>query len=133
MISNAVKFTNRGGKGLVEVVLFNGQLKLSVIDNGIGIKKKHHKCLFKMFGSIKNVKKNINTNGNVMGLVISKLLVNKFEGNIDFKSKWKQGSTFYFTFQIEDFELSEYFDQQNQDKVANVRTGSSQQVRIYRE
>lgn len=34
---------------------------ISVIDNGIGIKKKNHKKLFKMFGSIKDQKKKINT------------------------------------------------------------------------
>jgi K+-sensing histidine kinase KdpD len=51
-----------------------------------------------MFGSIKNTEKKINTQGIGLGLVISKLLVNKFEGKIDFTSKYKRGSTFFFTF-----------------------------------
>jgi K+-sensing histidine kinase KdpD len=51
-----------------------------------------------MFGSIKNVKKKINTQGIGLGLVISKLIVNKFNGYIDFKSKYKRGSTFFYTF-----------------------------------
>jgi C4-dicarboxylate-specific signal transduction histidine kinase len=37
-----------------------------------------------MFGSIKDEKKMINTNGIGLGLVISKLIVNRFGGMIDF-------------------------------------------------
>jgi two-component system sensor histidine kinase KdpD len=68
----------------------NGQLKsyirVSITDSGIGIKKKNKNKLFRMFGSIKNEKKKINTNGIGLGLVISKLIVNKFGGTIDFIS-----------------------------------------------
>ena len=131
LISNAVKFTGREGKILVEVTQLNGQLKLSVLDNGLGIKKKHHKCLFKMFGSIKNEKKKVNTNGIGLGLVISKLLVNKFKGEIDFRSKWKRGSTFFFTFETKEYELSEYSNQQKEDQTTQVRLTSSKNTRIY--
>ena len=33
--------------------------------------------------------------------------MNKFEGKIDFKSKYKKGSTFYFTFQTEPIQGSD--------------------------
>lgn len=65
-----------------------------------------------MFGSIKNVKKQVNTKGIGLGLVISKLIVNKFNGNIDFRSKYKIGSNFFYTFEIDEFEIEEYFMQQ---------------------
>ena len=42
-----------------------------------------------MFGSIKDKKKKINTQGIGLGLVISKMIVTKFGGEIDFKSKHK--------------------------------------------
>lgn len=71
-------------------------------DSGIGIKKKNQDKLFKMFGSIKDEKKKINTNGIGLGLVISKLIVNKLGGEINFFSKYHSGSTFYFTIQLED-------------------------------
>ena len=51
-----------------------------------------------MFGSIKDEKNKINVQGVGLGLVICKLIVNKFDGNIDFISKHKIGSTFFFTF-----------------------------------
>ena len=33
--------------------------------------------------------------------MICKLIVEKFEGNIDFISKYKKGSTFFFTFKLD--------------------------------
>ena len=57
-----------------------------------------------MFGSIKDEKKKINTKGIGLGLVISQLLVNKFSGQVSFKSEFNRGTTFTFTFETEDFE-----------------------------
>jgi K+-sensing histidine kinase KdpD len=51
-------------------------MMISVTDSGIGIKKKKQDKIFKMFGSIKDDKKKINTNGIGLGLVISELIVN---------------------------------------------------------
>jgi signal transduction histidine kinase len=75
-------------------------VRISVTDNGVGIKKKDQSKLFQLFGSIKDEKKKINTSGIGLGLVISKLIVLKFEGLIDFVSKYKFGSTFFFTIQL---------------------------------
>ena len=78
-------------------------LRISVVDSGCGIKKKDHKKIFKMFGSIKDDKQKINTKGIGLGLVISKLIVKKFNGIIDFISKWEKGSTFFYTFELEPY------------------------------
>ena len=46
-----------------------------------------------------------------LGLVISKLIVNKFNGKIDFISKFKQGSTFSYSIELEpicDLDISTY-------------------------
>ena len=43
---------------------------------------------------IKDEEKEANTQGIGLGLVISKLVVNKFNGEIDFISKYQKGSTF---------------------------------------
>ena len=99
LLSNAIKFTDRDGEITIIVENCPDQfLRLSVVDNGIGIKNKDKDKLFKLFGSIKDEKKKINTNGIGLGLVISKLIVNKFGGYIDFISKYKRGSTFFYTF-----------------------------------
>jgi len=72
-----------------------------VIDSGMGIKEVDQNKLFKMFGSIKNEQKKINIQGIGLGLVISKLIVEKFNGKIDFISKYKKGTTFFFSIQLE--------------------------------
>lgn len=101
IFSNAVKFTDRGGKiiVLVECQKKGEQhfVRVSITDTGIGIKKKDQEKIFKMFGSIKDQKKMINTNGIGLGLVISKLIVNKYGGIIDFFSKYREGSTFFYS------------------------------------
>jgi signal transduction histidine kinase len=86
LYSNAIKFSDKHGSILVKVEkVSKGQLIIiSVIDSGLGIKKKDKGKLFKMFGSIKDEQKKINMNGIGLGLVISKLLVEKFNGNINF-------------------------------------------------
>ena len=45
-----------------------------------------------LFGSIKDEKKQLNTIGIGLGLVISKMIVNKFDGVIGFDSKFNEGS-----------------------------------------
>jgi signal transduction histidine kinase len=102
LISNAVKFTDREGKIKIQVIKQHKHIKMSVTDNGLGIKEQDKDKLFKLFGSIKSEKKKINTNGIGLGLVISKLITNKYGGEIDFDSEYKKGSTFWFTFEVED-------------------------------
>ena len=112
LVSNSLKFTDKLGRIIVQVKFMprnemmdsSDKLLVSIIDNGIGIKKKHQKKLFKLFGSIKSQKKKFNVNGIGLGLVICKMIVRKFGGHIDFTSKYKQGSTFFYTFEIEDFQ-----------------------------
>mmetsp|Transcript_15950 Transcript_15950/g.24690 ORF Transcript_15950/g.24690 Transcript_15950/m.24690 type:complete len:191 (+) Transcript_15950:2325-2897(+) len=59
LISNAIKFTDRNGKILVVVDKLvtdedGEKIKVSIIDSGMGVKKKDRKKLFKLFGSVKN-------------------------------------------------------------------------------
>ena len=54
-----------------------------------------------MFESIKNEKKNINKKGIGLGLVICKLIAQNFGGSVNFISKYKHGSTFYFTWPLD--------------------------------
>ena len=80
-------------------------------DSGIGIKKENQNKVFKLFGSIKDEKKKLNTSGIGLGLVICRLIVQKFGGKIDYITKFKVGSTFFFTFkleQINDDEINTY-------------------------
>lgn len=90
LYSNAIKFTEKGGHIVIMIQRvtkgYTSQLVISVIDTGCGIQESNQKKLFTLFGSVKDQKKKINTQGIGLGLVISKLIVSKFNGTIDFFS-----------------------------------------------
>ena len=58
LFSNAIKFTDRNGTIVIMVELKRSScedfLIVSVVDSGLGIKKKNKGKLFKLFGSIQN-------------------------------------------------------------------------------
>ena len=115
LVSNAVKFTNANGSIAIRVEFLNNEkLRVEVKDSGIGIRDEDQPKLFKMFGSIKDEKNKINTKGIGLGLVISRLLVEKFGGQIGFESKFGEGTTFSFTFETQDFDILEV-NQANQE------------------
>jgi signal transduction histidine kinase len=106
LYSNALKFTDKEGKILVlveQLVEINKRsIRISVTDSGIGIREEDKEKLFKMFGSLKDEEKKLNLKGIGLGLVISKLIVGRFQGYIDFISEFEYGSTFFYTFSIDD-------------------------------
>ena len=92
--SNALKFTQKGQVFTkVQIITVNLEefLKIQVTDTGIGIAKKDQDKLFKLFGFVQD-EKQMNINGIGLGLMISKLIVEKFDGSIAFKSKKNIGS-----------------------------------------
>ena len=55
----------------------------------------------------KDNEKQINTQGIGLGLVISKLIIEKFGGTINFCSEYEVGTTFTFTFPLQRPEFNE--------------------------
>lgn len=97
LITNAIKFTNKGGKVSVEVSIDkrNKQLQLQVADTGMGIAKPELDTIFKQFYSAKSDNENIKTStGFGIGLYLVKQLVDLLQGTIQVQSKLKKGSTF---------------------------------------
>jgi len=102
LVSNAIKFTERGSV-IVRVMLENESfphttLRVNVTDTGIGLSPEEQKVLFHAFNQTKSAHK---SGGTGLGLVISKKLVEQMGGTIGVESEPQQGSTFWFTFQVE--------------------------------
>ena len=55
-------------------------IQIILADNGTGIKDEDKNKLFKLFGSIKDEHNKINLQGIGLGLVISKVIIEKFGG-----------------------------------------------------
>ena len=107
LISNAIKFTPKGGNieiGCVETrhTLSQphtvSQLQIYVKDNGVGIKKEIQTNLFNIAEST-STKGTEKESGTGLGLVICKEFVEKHKGKIWLESEVDKGSKFIFTLQ----------------------------------
>jgi PAS domain S-box-containing protein len=93
LISNSVKFIDKEeGSIKIDVEDLKSHYKFSIKDNGIGIEKKFHDKIFKIFHSLKKSKDSTG-----IGLSIVKKIVNLHEGEIWVESEPNLGTTFYFT------------------------------------
>lgn len=96
LVSNAIKFTNKGG--IVEISSFqdNGYIKISVSDTGIGMNEEE---MLKLFRIEKHFHKTGTSNekGTGLGLILCKELIEKNKGTIFVQSKIGEGSRFTFT------------------------------------
>ena len=99
LVSNAVKFTDRG-EIEIKVKKKDEEVKVSVADTGIGVKKENMEKLFKQFSRIYVEGKPV-TEGTGLGLYLSKKIVDLLGGQIKAKSEFGKGSKFTFTFPLE--------------------------------
>jgi signal transduction histidine kinase len=96
VLSNAVKFTE---KGTIEIKCFkmdSKQLQVSVKDSGCGIPTEKRNIIFDPFRQVEEVEYSRKTDGTGLGLSIAKGLVELMHGRIWFESEVGKGSTFFF-------------------------------------
>ncbi|MFD1062267.1 ATP-binding protein [Winogradskyella litorisediminis] len=94
LLSNAIKYSHKGGTIQINTSkTANGEFKLEVIDNGIGIPKDQQKHILKRYFRARNV---INSQrvGTGLGLMMVKKILEKTEGSISFTSQENKGTTF---------------------------------------
>jgi len=92
LISNAIKFTPKGG--LIEIIVHHdkgGFLVISIKDTGFGIPSDEIENVFHRFYQVKSDKYQ---EGNGIGLTIVKEFVNLMDGTVEVSSKAGKGSTF---------------------------------------
>ncbi|MBK3518985.1 sensor histidine kinase [Carboxylicivirga marina] len=93
LVSNAIKFTNKGFVEIDYSIINDNELKLSVKDSGPGISDEDQKVIFERFRQVdeSTIKKH---GGTGLGLSITKSLVELMNGNITLISKPRKGSQF---------------------------------------
>jgi len=95
LLSNAVKFTEDNGKILINSIFADDNLKIEVIDTGIGISAGNRDKVFQEFRQIDSSYAR-KQDGTGLGLALSKKLVEMHKGYIDFESEEGKGSKFWF-------------------------------------
>lgn len=99
LISNAIKFTNPGGRVLVAVIRENNYAKFCVKDNGIGMRQEVIDDLFKTEKVITTKGTNSEV-GTGLGLLLCKEFIDIHNGKIWAGSEIGKGTTFCFTVPI---------------------------------
>jgi signal transduction histidine kinase/DNA-binding response OmpR family regulator len=99
LLSNAAKFTDRGGITLRARAGDDGFVHVSVQDSGIGIAAEHQRHVFEEFQQVQG-DLNRAHQGTGLGLPISRRLIEMHGGRIWLESAPGVGSTFWFTLPI---------------------------------
>lgn len=99
LVSNAIKFTKHHGVIIVNAEQKGEFVKISVIDNGVGIAKDKQVRIFKV-DELNSANGTDGEKGTGFGLLLSKDLVERNGGEIGFESEKGKGSVFYFTLPV---------------------------------
>ena len=97
LVSNAIRYTPRGGEIEISWSMRNYQAVFSVKDNGIGIEQKHIDRLTERFYRVDRSRSR-ETGGTGLGLSIVKHILTRHQAKLEIKSELDHGSTFSAVF-----------------------------------
>jgi signal transduction histidine kinase len=95
-LTNAIKYSKRDGKIILEVIEKKPNVIIKVSDHGIGITEKQKANIFTRFFRADNAKEK-DAEGTGLGLYIIKTIIENSGGTITFDSIEKKGTTFTVT------------------------------------
>lgn len=98
LLSNSLKFSRKGANVEVAVTRHDGRVRISVKDSGIGIAEGSRELVFGKFTQVDSSDQR-RAGGTGLGMHISKQIVDRHNGLIDFTSELGQGTTFFIEFE----------------------------------
>jgi signal transduction histidine kinase len=110
LISNAIKFTNFGGKINISIEDQPEELTVSIRDTGVGMKKEKLEKLFRIDSESSTLGTN-REKGTGLGLILCKEFIEKHEGKIWVESEVGKGSVFRFTIPKQNLNEAEIVDE----------------------
>ncbi len=99
LLSNAAKFSERGGTVELRLSRQKGVLRVSVVDHGRGIPESFHDRIFQPFSQADSSSTR-DKEGTGLGLNISKQIVERMGGTIGFRSDPGRETCFWFTIPV---------------------------------
>lgn len=93
LLSNSIKFTDKGGQILVSLIDKDNKVQISIKDNGVGIPKDKLNMIFERFGQVDKTLAR-NSQGSGIGLSLVKSIVDMHDGDIKALSEFGKGSEF---------------------------------------
>ncbi|QQE78561.1 ATP-binding protein [Alicyclobacillus sp. SO9] len=95
VISNAIKYTETGGRVEFDTSINNNQIRFTVRDNGVGMSVQQLNRLYQKYAKL-----NDSESGQGIGLYVVKNLTNRFNGQIIFTSEVGLGTTVTIDFPL---------------------------------
>ncbi len=99
LLTNALKYTAKGGTVKISSEAHDGVVKISIKDNGIGIKEEDLGKLFRIDANF-STPGTEDEEGTGLGLILCKEFIQKNNGKIEAKSRLGEGSEFSFTLPV---------------------------------
>ena len=98
-LTNAAKYGDEGGRAVLEVIEYNGEVKVSVWNTGQGFTDEEGKKLFSKFVRLRN-KATQDKRGSGLGLFLCKQVIEQHKGRVWAESQPGEWARFSFIFPL---------------------------------